>query len=99
MLQPISPKDIKVRKIPDFVIEAFNELIASYWDGKSSTFKQDDVVKLIIQKSSIERNEIFSKRLLDIETLFKDWDVDYDKPAYGEDYEARFTFKPKGGKR
>ena len=105
MAAPISPSDVIVKKkeiLPDFVIEAFNEIIAKNYSGGSSKFKQEEIITLIISKMPKDgdtsnrsfRNEIFDNRWLDIEDIYRKsgWRVVYDSPAYDETYPATFTF-------
>lgn len=96
-VKPISPDEVVQKKktsFPDFVLEAFNELITKNFHGNSATIKQDDVVDLIVSKSSMDRQSIFDAHYLDVEDVYRDagWKVKYDKPAYCETYAATFTF-------
>lgn len=101
-VKPISPNEIgkaKASRISDDVIEAFNELIAKHWNGKSATIKQDEVIQLILKKRAnmgkeSNRRDIFENKELDIEDLFRaeGWQVEYDKPGFNESYEASWTF-------
>lgn len=96
-VRPIKPDDVvKAKKegIPDAVFEAFNELIVQKFNGRSATVKQDDVVALLVAKG-LNRNDIFEKHWLDVEDVYRadGWKVEYNKPAYNEDYPATFTFK------
>ena len=98
MTKPISPDEVattKLKNIPDEVIEAFNEIIAQNFSRSCSNFKQKDVVKLImIRLVAIDRQTIFDNGWLDVEDIYREagWKVEYDKPAYNEDYEPNFTF-------
>ena len=102
MSGPIKAQDIvkaKTTTIPDEVFDAFNELIASKWDGRSAHITQDEVVKLSLVKlqstgKDISRNKLFESGWLDIEDSYREagWDVGYDKPGYNESYEAFFVF-------
>lgn len=104
-MKPITPDEVAVVKqatLPDFVVRAFNECIATGWnaDAKESVFLQDDVVRLILEYGAEhihDRQEIFDKRWLDVEPIYQSqgWNVEYDKPAYNETYSATFTFSPK----
>lgn len=110
-VQPIKPNEVaalKVNLIPDYVIEAFNQMIAENYKvpSKSATVYQDAVVKRILELSPkefvesltpITRQLIFDKGWLDIEEIFRSagWDVKYDKPSYDESYEAYFKFTAK----
>ena len=103
MLSPIKPSEVvgKKREItPDYVIEAFNELIAGHWDGNRSTFGQRDAVSLIIKKGNeahacIYDTTIYENHWLDVEEIYRQagWFVEYDKLGYNETYEPTFTFR------
>jgi len=99
-VKPITPAEVVKKKqetLPDGVIEAFNEAIAENWDGRSSTVLQKHVVTKIAKKLKVGPAKIFDKGYLDVESIFRKagWDVEYDKPAYNEDYEASFKFRKK----
>ena len=105
-VEPISPKDVlglKEKVIPFEVIEAFNEMIASKFDGRQSRFVQKDVVKLILKKfdeygnkdaGRVGNKRVFDNDWLDVEPLYekRGWNVEYDKPGYNETYDAMFIF-------
>jgi hypothetical protein len=98
-MKPFSPDEAlrsKTDFIPDFVIEAFNGLLAKKYNGGSVEIKQDDAIAEIIKLSptAIERHNIFDNNWLDIESIYEDagWSVSYDKPAYNESYSAYFEF-------
>ncbi len=96
-VKPISPDEVVQKKktsFPDFVLEAFNELITKNFRGKSAIIKQNDVVNLIVSKGAIDIDAVFAAHYLDVEDVYRDagWKVSYDKPAYCEDYEPTFTF-------
>lgn len=98
-VQPIKPSEVirgKEKNLPDAVLEAFNELIAQNFSGRSATIKQDDVVALMVEKGLTPR-EIFDKHYLDVEDIYRavGWVVEYDKPGYNESYHAYFVFKKK----
>lgn len=101
MTNPITPDEVTVLRkkvaIPPQVIEAFNELIAKYWDGKSARVMQAEAVALVASKLDTTRDIVFKNRWLDIEWIFREagWKVDYDKPGYCESYEAFFVFTKK----
>lgn len=99
-IQPINPdviQDVKNSKIPDEIIEAFNELIVENWSGGLAVIKQNEALTRIAGKTAISRSDIFSKNYLDIEDIFRKagWKVVYDKPAYNENYEAFWKFSKK----
>ena len=98
--KPITPAEVveaKKASLPPEVFDVFNEQIAQNWDGHSATLFQTAVVDAIVAKLGITRAEVFARRYLDIEPIYKKagWSVVYDKPGYCEDYEASFTFKKK----
>lgn len=97
-VKPISPEQVKV-KIPDVVFEAVNELINENWNRDKIVLKQDEIVKRILKLAKrcglkIRTNEIFDNNRLDFEDFYRKQGrkVDYDKPAYCEDYPATFSF-------
>jgi hypothetical protein len=100
-IKPIKPSevvDLKKNLFPDFVIEAFNELIAKNFRNKESVVRQLDVVNLILEKNSnVTENDISNNNWLDVEDAYRSegWSVEYDKPGYNESYPATFTFKVK----
>ena len=93
-IRPIGPKDAK-KAIPEFVIEAVNELINEKYDcqGGSFTLRQGLVKDRIRSKTEQD----FDYAWLDFKPLYESagWHVYYDKPGYCEDYEAYFKFSPK----
>lgn len=103
--RPIKPTEVasaKKKLVPDYVIEAFNELIAENFVDEESTFGQDRVVARIMSMNrELTRREIFDRGYLDVESLYRNagWSVVYDKPGYNETYDATFTFKRKRKKR
>ena len=101
MTKPITPGEVSldVSKPPQ-VVEAFNELIRELWDGHQAIILQSEAVTRIHNKTGWPRDHIYAKSdigrsMLDVEPLYREagWIVEYDKPAYNEDYEPRFTFK------
>ena len=85
------------KSFPDFVLQAFNEMIQENLRGYESKFNQSAVVERIVLRSEggVSRDQVFANRWLDVESLYErhGWTVAYDKPAYNEDYPATFTFK------
>ena len=101
-MKPISPNEVKqkrIESIPDFVIEAANNLIAKKWNGFSSTFKLNELVKesLKIGGDEVSREDLFDNHSFDIEPIFEKagWKVNFDKPGYNESYDSFFEFTPK----
>ncbi|MEO5949596.1 MAG: hypothetical protein ABIP74_04265 [Candidatus Saccharimonas sp.] len=99
---PLKPDEVAAHKqaviIPEKVFDAFNELIAKYWNGYSATFTQDEVMKLVLKKfarsTTVTRRTAYDNRWLDVEPIYREagWKVAYDRPAYDESYEPTFTF-------
>lgn len=93
-IKPIGPDEAK-RSIPEFVIEAVNELINEKCDPEKRSFiiRQSEVEARI--KSKIEQD--FELPWLDFEPLYREagWVVEYDKPCIGDTYEAFYRFTPK----
>ena len=105
-IRPITPDEI-YQEIPDYVIEGANKCIKDHYLAlkKSSHFTQDELIEYIseayykanpgteVVKSQL-RAMLFDKHYLDIEPIYREcgWKVNYDKPAYFEDYPANFTF-------
>lgn len=101
MVKPISPNEVK-HVIPDLIIEAVNKLIQEKWDGQKAVIQQCEILNLVVNDDEdspnyLTRGEIFKKKFLDFEDLYRaaGWDVDYNKPAYCESYEPYFTFTKK----
>lgn len=102
MIKPITPNDLPIVEIPDEVISAFNTMIIKEWNGFEARVKQKDVVIEILanfEKSSkkvIAVENVFKNRYLDVEEIYRKqgWNVEYDKPAYNETYDAWYHFKP-----
>ena len=95
-MKPITPQEAAgKRTLPPTVLEVWNEMISSKFNGKSATIKQNDVVARLVERMSVSRQEVFDNGWLDIEPLFElaGWDVTYDKPGYDENYDAFFKFE------
>lgn len=98
-MKAITPQEAaksKASTIPDAVFKAFNQLIVANLDRGSATFRQDDVMKVLVSQG-FKRDEVFENSWLDVESTYRKvgWKVEYDKPGYNEDYPATFTFKAK----
>jgi hypothetical protein len=85
-------------QIPNEVIQAVNEKLCANISHTSSnvTIKQEEIVLRAIQLMGIERN-VFNFKWLDFEKIYEKegWKVEYDKPSYGDDFDAYFTFQYK----
>lgn len=98
-VQPIRPEDVEAQKhanVPNEVIEAWNETIAKHYNNGRSSFPQIELINCIARKTSItDHFMIRNSGWLDLEEVYRKqgWSVDYDRPAYNESYEPRFTFE------
>ena len=102
MIEPIKPNEaaaLKKTVFPDFVIQAFNNMIVKNLNGKYSTILQKDIISEIkrVSKIKLTNDQIFDNHYLDVEDMYRDagWKVEYDKPAYCETYEPIFIFTKK----
>lgn len=99
MVKAITPQEARDQAgshIPDYVIQAFNELIIENLVNKRASFTQDKAIDRIIAKNPIlTRQKIFANGWLDVEPVFRrqGWDVEYDSPGYNESYAAHYNFK------
>jgi len=95
-IKPITPVEAaNKQEIPDFVFEAFNKLISENYYNKQAKVVQKDAENLIRQlmPDGID----FNYNWLNVESAYQQngWEVEYDKPAYCESYDAYFVFKEK----
>lgn len=99
IISPAEAEKLKRERIPEFVLEAFNELLISNYNPNGTVITQEDVMVEIMNRSpdDISRREIFDNGWLDVEPLFREngWNVEYDKPGLGETYKAKFIFTSK----
>lgn len=96
-IRPITPEEAatnRISQIPTLVIMAFNRLIGQNYSNGRAVVLQEDVVQIIQADMQIDRQAIFDRGLLNIESIYREagWWVEYDKPGYGEAYDARFIF-------
>lgn len=102
MVKPIAPDDafdkaeqMRIAAIPEKVVEVFNTLIVENMRHGVARVTQNDAISRIIDAMGVERQIVFDKNWLDIEALYRaaGWKVNYDKPAYYENYDAFFEFR------
>jgi hypothetical protein len=104
MIKPISPQEVSEthdKNLPEFVIEAFNNLILANFIEGECLIHQNRAISEIMDVAEkkydkeVTRKQIFDNRWLDIESAFRKngWKVEYDKPGFNETYEAYWTFK------
>jgi hypothetical protein len=101
MIKPITPEELEEHvAIPDFVIEAVNNLLKSKYRGNYDiVLKQKEVMDAVIANSpqAITSEKVFAEKWLDFEYIYRNngWGVIYDKPGYDENYDAFFKFSKK----
>lgn len=108
MVVPFTPAEVadqQVKRLPEFVIEAVNEVLVKKTVNGYGTIPQDDLIEAICVKARMTmshkfksvaqlREVLFAERWLDFEKTYRaaGWKVDYDRPGYNESYSATFTF-------
>lgn len=95
---PIRPEEVgtaRTEQIPDFVIEAFNELIIEKFYQGGATLSLSEVENRIMAKAApaVQLN----RNWLNVEPIYErsGWKVIYDKPGYNEHYKPTYKFIPK----
>lgn len=96
-IRPVEALKLKIKDIPEEVLEVWNELIVKNLSGSSSTILQKDAAAAIAQKMNVASDYVYESGWLDIEKIYRSagWKVVYDKPGYNESYHARFEFTTK----
>ena len=100
-MKVFTPSDAKEARtnIPDFVIRAFNELLAENWNEKEIKLEQYDIVERILAHAdgNILRSDIFKKNWLDIEPIYENngWIVTFVKDPNYDYSHSYFLFTPK----
>ena len=99
-IKPITPNEaneIKLKSdldVPDFVIEAFNDLIGKNYDGDISYFLQKEVVTAINKLTKLMKpRPKFDVKWLNVEAVFEKagWHIAYDSGCRMDDEES-YTF-------
>ena len=106
MAKVYCPEDVlkeRVETIPDYVIDAFNDLLTENYHEDETIIEQEDVIRKILEYSTddeLTRKTIFKKHYLDIENLYRNngWEVEYRKLAFNEFFKSYFVFKSKKDK-
>lgn len=103
LITPAEAKALYGSNIPDFVFEAFNEVIGKKGSQHTSfdiTF--DEIIPVILkyakltsEYNSLSKQEIFDKNMLDIEPHYGQagWKVTFIKAPYYESATDYFEFK------
>lgn len=103
-VSPITPAEalsLKERLLPDEVIGAWNELIATnLTNGVSTVYQSEAEDKLRMLSCLPSDQSVLDMGWLDIEDIYRaaGWKVFYDKPGYNESYEATYKFSKKGSR-
>ena len=98
--EPISPEQVLARKqFNPTLIECVNRLLVKRFDGKSAIIKLKEIRKEFEEANPDGEwtwDRLVSEHHLDFEDLYREagWKVEYDKPAYNENYSSYFKFKP-----
>lgn len=101
---PISPsraRKEKANRLPNFVIEAFNELIvAKLWANKA-TFSEEEILNIISEKSGKSYSEIKKSNWLKVEPIYrrKGWVVVFDRSGLGNQPSFSFTKRKRSKKK
>lgn len=100
-MKPINPSEAKaaaLKAIPDEVIQAVNELIVENFSTGTITITQSEIKQRakrhMYPNLDDPQTGIFESRWLDFEDIFRQsgWRVEYDRPAYYENYQPLFRF-------
>lgn len=99
MTKPISPEEVvqlKSEKIPDGVIQAFNEAIAEHYKGGMAEVP----VQLVRDKISIYMDTPEADIpywWLDVEDIYRraGWSVSFYRAVYDENFKSYFDFRKK----
>jgi hypothetical protein len=100
MTKPVTPQDIAAAKgarLPEEVIDVFNDLIVQGFSGSSSQVVQGEAAELIAERLGTTVEEVYKRGLLNVEEFYRaaGWNVRYDKPGFNESYAAFFVFSLK----
>ena len=99
MIKPITPQDIasyKEETFPPEVFKAWNELIASEFNGSSATIFLSRAKSHLQAYLSIHDIR-YDQKYLDIEDVYRNfgWNVSYVNAAYNDAFESYYEFEPK----
>ncbi len=100
MTDPIRPSEVAAAKaatLPKEVIDIFNQLITEYWDGNRAKILQKHVVAAIIEKMSCNRQDVFDRGWLNVESVYRlyGWKVYYVKSDYDDPLDPYWEFTEK----
>lgn len=98
ILSPKAAKELNLKSIPDFVFEAFNNLLIKNYDDYCVILHVKDVTEEIIKVCTIPggilEDDIYKNGWLNVEYEYRrnGWDVEYERDGNF----SKFIFKPKG---
>ena len=98
ILSPKAAKELNLKSIPDFVFEAFNNLLIKNYDDYCVILHVKDVTEEIIKVCTIPggifEDDIYKNGWLNVEYEYRrnEWDVEYERDGNF----SKFIFKPKG---
>lgn len=100
-IKPITPSEAMEENagIPDYVVQAVNNLIKEKYHGRNSFIITQKEVDRETRKVNpkVNINYLYDNNLFDFEQLYGKfgWSVEFDKAGYNETYDSYYTFKPK----
>lgn len=93
-------KAVEDRVLPDFVIKAFNDLIAEQGHCVTIHISQDKAVLKVLEIAEqmgyhYSRHDVFENKWMDVEDHYRNagWIVTYYKPPYYDTSGAEFIFQ------
>ena len=98
-MKPLSPSEVIKKSedsIPDFVIEAVNNLLVKECHSGRIILKQKDIEREILRiNPGVCSDVLYTNHWMDFESLFRavGWNVTYDKPGYNETYAPTYIFR------
>lgn len=104
-MRALSPQEIKEKKaesIPQWFLNAVNDLLIQKYDGPNRTIiiNQDDIIELALANAykigeAQTRADLFNKGYLSFEGAYESrgWKVEYDPPGIGDNYKSHYKFK------
>lgn len=96
-VKPISPNEI-IYDIPDFVIEAVNNLLKKKYRGCDCTITAKEIISEGRKNQAPNSNlDWYQEKWMDFETIYEKegWIVKYESPDRGgSDFDSYYTFKP-----
>lgn len=97
-IKPFTPDEVANQAldlIPDFVIEVVNNLLVNkYRAGRATIYQLDVVDQLRATHKGLTKEDIYTRRYLDFEPIFRKhgWSVVFNKPGWDEDFEPHWIF-------